>query len=385
MRKRILYVHCESDLYGSNISLLNLCSNLNPREFEPFVLLARTGPLATVLKERSIKVFVRPMSYIRRSFDPLFFLKFAANYLPGIRAAANIITKHQIDLVHTNTIHIQAGAIAGRLLGKKVVWHIREIIPDPRIAIMPLYRLIHGLSDHIICISQAVRREMEKFVGRSGKISCIYNAVDTEKFVAQPDTQTTRHLLGIPVDSPLIGMVGRITFWKGQDAFIRAAALISKVFPQARFLIVGGIDRKRYHGYYQDLLNLAQTLGIRDKIVFTGFREDIPALMSAMDVVVVPSTRPEPFGLVVIEAMALKKPVIATDHGGAAEIIKSDELGSLVPPNNPEAIAERVEYFLNDDEIRTTIGENARKYVERNFTIKDYVENIQNVYRQLLA
>lgn len=385
MPKKILFVHCESDLYGSNVSLVNLCANLDQNEFQPLVLLALPGPLKTVLEERGIKVFIRPMSYLRRAYSPSFMLMFMARYLPGIWGAAGIIRNHQIDLVHTNTSHVQAGAIAGRLLGTKVVWHVREIIPNPQFIVKPLYQFIGQVSDRIICISRAVLAHLESLIGPSKKLTCVYNAVDLDRFKPKHIALATRRSLGLPDHAPIIGLVGRITFWKGQDIFIQAVAMLSQKFPSARFLIVGDIDRSCYQDYYQGLMSLSRSLGIEDKIIFTGFRQDIPALMEAMDILVVPSTRPEPFGLVVLEAMAMNKPVIATNHGGAAEIIENQDLGFLVPSHQPGAIAEKIEFLLTHHQLRSLIGERARQHVEKNFTIKAYVENVQKIYRQVLS
>jgi glycosyltransferase involved in cell wall biosynthesis len=168
---------------------------------------------------------------------------------------------------------------------------------------------------------------------------------------------------------------------KRQEDFIVAATLVHPLFPKAHFLMVGGEITSSYGQFLQAL---SRRLGATDYIVWTGFLENPIPLLQQLDIVVL-SSRDEPFGLVVIEAMAAAKPVVGTLSGGIPEIIVDGETGLLVPPESPRELAEAISTLLQNPDMARTMGQAGRQRVERYFLLDQYVDNIEKIYLELLG
>ena len=186
-------------------------------------------------------------------------------------------------------------------------------------------------------------------------------------------------------DASLITMVGLFMSWKGQEFFIRAVPKILKKFPEAKFLLVGDATRDRDKPYARRLKMLVRKLYLESKIIFTGFREDRLSIMASSDVIIHASSSPEPFGLVVAEAMSVAKPVIATDIGAPSEIVVHEKTGILVPPKNADAIASSCIRLLGDPELRNRMGIAGRKRVEKYFTAERMTREIEHVLADLVC
>jgi glycosyltransferase involved in cell wall biosynthesis len=178
---------------------------------------------------------------------------------------------------------------------------------------------------------------------------------------------------------PVIVLVGRISPWKGQDIFIRAAAMVLKQFPACRFQIVGsalfGEDALE-----SQLKQLAASLGVGDRVEFLGFRKDVPEIIANSTLLVHASTVPEPFGQVIVQAMAEGKPVVATRGGGVLEIVDDGKTGLLVPMKDVEAMAEAICKILSNSEQAAEMGRAGQKKFLEKFTIETTVEKVQEVY-----
>jgi len=182
---------------------------------------------------------------------------------------------------------------------------------------------------------------------------------------------------------------GRLTPWKGQDDFLRAAAIVAERHPEARFLVVGDCvsseaERASDAAYRDDLHALADRLGIAHLVRFTGYRDDVPAVMNALDVFVLPSHF-EPFGIVVLEAMAAARPIVATAAGGVPDIVDDGREALLVPPQAPEALAEAVARLLDDPALADRLGRAAEERVRDEFPIWRHAARVREHYEQLAA
>jgi glycosyltransferase involved in cell wall biosynthesis len=184
------------------------------------------------------------------------------------------------------------------------------------------------------------------------------------------------------VGRQVVGLVGRISFWKGQDIFIRTAGLLRDKYPSAEFRIIGAalFDEAEFE---RGLHTLVQQLGLKDFVVFTGFRHDIQQAMSELDVLVHASTKPEPFGQVIIEGMAAGKPVVATNAGGVPEIIEDGVTGFLVPMCDVDAMASAVDRLLGDPQMARSMGRRGQVHVAENFSIQRTVDGVMDCYRYL--
>lgn len=386
----ILYLHSSDDLYGSDRALLSLLRHLDPQRFHPRVVLpadgAFPGPLSHALTQIGIRNEHLAMPILRRRYASPAGLSVIAWRALWARRTLRIHTKKEPpDLIHSNTSAVLAGALSANSLGIPHIWHSRELVQRPQIVRKLLAWLIHHRSTGVIAVSQAVADHLLADQPHlASRLAVIPDAVDTRRF--SPDTPPAgwRQAWGVAKDATLVGVIGRLSWWKGQDFFLRAFASASRHAPALRALIIGEplpADQQRLAA----LQAQAQRLGIADKVLWPGYLDDIPAVMAALDVLVLPSVRPEPFGLVVIEAMASGKPVIATAHGGPVESIASGETGLLVSPHDPAEMAEALILLAKKPLYRQKLGWAGRKRALRLFSMDAHVRAIENLYMQVLS
>jgi glycosyltransferase involved in cell wall biosynthesis len=181
-----------------------------------------------------------------------------------------------------------------------------------------------------------------------------------------------------------IGLVGRISPWKGQDIFIRAAALLKEKHPEARFEIIGATMFAE-RGYEGQLLRLRNELNVNDTVAFAGFVENVPARIAELDIVVHASTTGEPFGQVIIEGMAEQKPVVATNGGGVPEIVQDGITGLLVPMGDALRMAEAIDYLLTHPDEATEMGIRGKERVQTHFTIQKTARMVEAVYGEVFG
>jgi glycosyltransferase involved in cell wall biosynthesis len=265
--------------------------------------------------------------------------------------------------------------LSARKWGIPTLWHVRVIDSEGWYD-----KLLAGLSTKIIAISEAVMKRFQWLHAKQpDKVKMIYNGVDIDAFHPDIKADHIREEFNIRMSSPIIGIIGNLLKWKGQRNFLQAASEIVKVIPDAKFLIVGDGEDKGY------LMNLCHRLGLGDCVFFTGRRYDIPKLMAAMDVIIHASVEAEPFGRVVIEGMAMGKVVVATNAGGVREIIENDVTGFLIPPRNSSVMAEIIVQLIKDPARRKDVEINARRRVERYFSLQEHTRQIENLYRQIIS
>jgi glycosyltransferase involved in cell wall biosynthesis len=194
--------------------------------------------------------------------------------------------------------------------------------------------------------------------------------------VPEAEARAARAALGVPADGSLIGVFGRLQRWKGQDVFVEAALQVARARPGSRFIVVGGSVFGLEPAFLEGLKRRVSESGLTERVMFTGFRTDVPALMAACDIVCHTSRVPEPFGMVIIEAMALGRPVIASRGGGPTEIIESGTSGILVAPEDPEALASEMLRLCDDSGERRRLGDNAARRVKDSFDIETTVATL---------
>jgi glycosyltransferase involved in cell wall biosynthesis len=287
----------------------------------------------------------------------------------------------QVRLVHTNIRvgHDREGILAAWLAGRPCVCHVRDF---ERLGWFD--RRLAALASRFIYISEAVQRDhLESGVPcRKGLV--VYNGLDVPTFVMALDTEKGRQSFNLSPSDLAVGIVGRLDAWKGQEVFLRAMGRVKDVVPRAKGIVVGEVAVEN-PGYLDVLLALRNELALADRVAFSGFRMDIPVVMSALDILVLASTSPEPFGRVLIEAMAAGKPVIATDAGAAREIIEDGVHGLLVPPGDAEAMARAMIYLLTHRDTAILMGQRGQDRVRERFSAQQYVDGVQSVYRELLG
>lgn len=272
------------------------------------------------------------------------------------------------------------GMIAGRLLGLPIIQHERDIPA-------PISRLATSVARHatrLLAISTPVRQALESMGFPTERIRMVPEGLDLAQYepAAAEDIQRVRQELGIARDEKVVVLVGMVMDWKGQHVLIDAAPKVLRRHRDTKILIVGesppGGD-----GYLNQLKSQIGALGLSDKVVLSGYRSDIPTVLQAADVVVHASTSPEPFGRVVIEGMVMRRPVIATAIGAPPEIIRHGETGYLVPPGDPEALADTIVKLFDHPEIAANLGDAARREVLRKYSIQRHAHLVESVFEEI--
>lgn len=235
--------------------------------------------------------------------------------------------------------------------------------------------------DAIVVCSNWMAREFRRRMGI--RAIPVHSGVQLERLPESPTD--IRAEFGWPDDALVVTIPGRLESWKGQHIFLRAAERVASVLPEARFVVLGGALYGWDEEFAAGLPRLAESLGIADKVVFTGHRDDALAVVAGSDVVTHCSTSPEPFGMVVIEAMALGRPVIASNTGGPPEIIDDGRTGVLIPPGQPRVLAEAIVRLLLDPHRRAVLADAGRKVARQQFSAKEMTRALAGVYQRASA
>lgn len=375
MNRKVLFVNSSSDLIGgAEQSLLGLVEAARRNGWAYEVVLPFQGPLADHLRASGVRVHVLAMGVLR-SRRELRSLKLVIRLLEvpvGAVRLSRIIQATGADLVHSNTSVVVAGALAARFATKPHIWHVREIFAGRLWKILRWFVL--RFSDRIVCISSAVESNLlpapPKF---RQKIITIPNGIDLKGY--------DETLARVAAKEPSVAMIARINPWKGHALFLHAAALVSRRIPGVNFYLVGGCPT-HYRDLYADLTLLRNQLGLQETAHFIDHlsRPKLMDLVASTRVIVLPSTKPEPFGLVIIEAMALRRPVIATAHGGPLEIIKDGDDGLLVSPDGPEALADAMMRLLSNRGLCEQLGAKGYEKVRRVYSAQAFNRNIAELY-----
>lgn len=391
---QIAFIEQDSDIGGAEVNLFYLLGGMKSEQFFPVVVVPYEGPLTERLKEMQIEYrvirrskFISTSTYIfgEKIFNPFAVMYDFFVFFPTIWKLKNFLKKERINVVHTNSMlaHIY-GAIAARLAEVPCIWHMQDIV-DPKMASglarKALVSLGGILPEKIVVVSKAVG---QMFTGKNiQKVQVVYNGTDVEKFSPDVDGSLIRKDFNIADDELVVGIVGRLKPWKGQKEFLKAASGVARSLPNTTFLIVGDTTFG-YKEYKDELIQLADELGISSRVILTGKRNDIPNVIRAMDVMVHASLKPEPFGLVIVEGMASGIPVVASSRGGPLEIIEDGKDGYLVNPEETDMLANKIIELLKDQSLRQKIAEAARKKVVEQFSIKNFVKQFQKIYLEVL-
>ncbi|MCA6510640.1 MAG: glycosyltransferase family 4 protein [Pseudanabaena sp.] len=366
-KKRILFVSYTAVLGGGELCLLDFAhAYCDSSE----VVLLTDGVLKTRLEELGVKVEVlaaaRSLAEVKVS-SGLASLKSIGDLW---RLGKLIAEKSKdFDLIHANNQKgFVVSAIARLFGGVPVVWHLHDILTSDifsstnrRIAVT----LANWFATRVIVNSQATGEAFLAVGGKRQLLRTVYNGFNVEKFDQINDNQKTlREELGIPRDRNLIGMFSRLSYWKGQHILLEAASKI----PDVHVLLVG--DALFGEAEYTDKLkNIAEQESLKGRVHWLGFRDDIPKLMKACDAIAHCSTAPEPFGRVIVEAQLSKRPAIATIGGGTSEIIENGITGLLIPPNDPQLLADAVQEIFSDLAATQRIVETAYIQAQAKFSI----------------
>jgi len=313
----------------------------------------------------------RRIQCFRRQSPVFNFIGFIAALPYTLSRLCRIIKSNDIDIVHVDGVTNFVPALAARLTGRPIVWLYNDYLPRPlRPLLMPL---MTKLASTVLVQGDCLKRLYTEGNPKLwDKTVVLHSGVDTAKFTPDaygPDSRRRiRQELGLPADCLLVGTIRNVNRFKGLTYFIEAAGRIKSRVPSAKFVIVGRkLDTDP--GYWDHLQQLTEQLGLKQDVIFTGFREDVPAVLSALDVFVLASIE-ESCPVALLEAMAMKVPVVATDVGAVSEMVLHGRTGFVVPPREPDAIAEAVLTYSSAPgaQVRQMV-EAARQRIEAEFAI----------------
>lgn len=394
---KILFCETNTDgtVGGSYYSLLYLVKGLDRTQYHPTVLFYADHTLMPAFREAGIDTLVWPRGKAVTFGDtqgalrwvklPAIVVQKTLNFLRGYLVAtiarARFLRAHDISIVHLNNsiMYNHDWMAAARLTGKKCLSHERGINDVYSAAAKYFGRRL----DAIICISSAVFENMHERGAGFANLVKIHNGLDPGMMRITTRPHDLRAAYRIEADAPVIVMVGNIRPWKGQETVIRAIASVRRVCPSVRCLFVGDTspaDRE----YDQFVRRLVGELGLDEHIIFAGFQRHVADFLMMSDVVVHASVLPEPFGRVILEAMACRKPVIGSRAGAIPELVTEGQTGLTFPPGDSECLARAIVSVIRDRGEARRLGQNGYDRLIREFHIHRNVESTQRLYEKIL-
>jgi len=398
-KTNVLYVHSSSQLWGSDRCLYNMLKLIDRRRYQPCVILPRKGPLSEIIEALGIDIVYPPcMSIVYRFRNPVKCFFYLVKLFIEVIWLTVLFKRRRIALVHVNTSSIIGPLIAARLCRVPAICHLREIRISPRVIGRALVTTVNLLASHVISISKAVADFANTGWIKPLSLEIIHDGLECDEFPIadfrlsiENRKSKIANVLGIPPGCKVVSVVGRITFWKGIHVFIDAAKIVLRSLPDTYFLIVGASDTKQSAKYQKRLEDdvrksapLPSAEGRKGGIIFTGFVNDIHEILHRTDVFVLPSVYPEPFGMIVIEAMLAGKPVVATSHGGPIELIEDGKEGFLVKPNDHRQLAEKIAVLIKDPSLCKEMGRRAQLRVARDFQMCKTMDSIHRTYNRMV-
>lgn len=381
-KKKVAQVITRMDWGGSPDIVRILCSYLDPAVYDVRLIVGKTLYPTEKTKQffERFKDRLTIIPPLQRNINPfLDLLAFLRLY--------SLFQRERFDIIHTHTAKAGAlGRIAAALSGCRVIIHTPHghnfygyFAGLASKIIVSIERFLSRFTDKIIALTELEKQDFMRFrVVKENKVSVIYQGLELEAYSQSLVNRVEmRKTFNINADELAVGMVARLEPIKGPVYFIEAAREVAVKNDKARFIVIGEGSLRR------SLEERVETLGLRERFRFSGWREDIPIVISLLDVLVLPSLN-EAVGMVVIEAQAAGVPVVATRVGGIPEIVKDNENGLLVPPADPLEIAKAVNSLLEDRQRRERFVKMGREQLEGKFRAAAMIKSISELYEELL-
>ena len=376
---RILLLHSSSDLYGASKIFLQTISILQNKGHECTVVLSNEGPLVEKLAAKNTKVHIINLGILRRKyFTPLGLLNRIQKWANASNQLQEIIKTQNINCVYSNTAAVMVGGWVANKNKIKHIWHIHEIIEKPKFLHLIIKWCMHHWADTIIVVSKAVQQHW-------GLGVLVYNGIDT---ITVSNKINYREQYNIPKEAILIGMAGRIHYWKGQQYFLQIAKALLAITKQDKnlkeqaplYFIISGDPFPGYEYLLTEMQNFIQKNNFANRVFYIGFENEMDCFYRSIDMLVLPSQLPDPLPTVVLEAMQYGLPVIATAQGGALEMVEEYTTGIFIPLNDYEKAANKIITFL-PEAIRKKMGENAKQRVATHFGKEVFEEKITTIFQ----
>lgn len=387
-RPKVLFIAHTGGIAGAERVLISIVSFLQQTSFRTIVVVPENGDLKRELELSGASVLVAPIEWWipRETSSKRWHLRAYLEGLPDrVRTVVKIIHEQNIHIVHSNVGVALEGALAAKLTKRPHIWHQHSTFRgDKHLKPWVPYSLIpyifYALSDKILCCSHFTVQELfPSHLRRNVKV--FYNGIDVERLTPGPSKNDLRLELGLPPETPLVGLLGTVYERKGQLEFVEAAARVRQVTPNAHFIFAGGDPPPRT--YLQEVCQRIDDLNARDYIHYLGYRLDYVDIMKSLDVYVLAS-KLEMLPLVVLEAMACGKPVVATRCGGSTEAVVDEVTGLLVDVADVEQLAHGIVRLLSRPDRGALLGHRGRERVAAVFDQRKCLSALPRTYQELL-
>lgn len=377
----VLFLNSSSDRYGSSRILIEVVKVYKNAGVTPVVVLSEPGPLHSHLRDMGVDVRIQNLGILRRKYvNPLGVLNRIGKNFKAYRFLDKLHREFEFKLVYSNTLAVVVGAQWAKWHSLPHIWHIHEILLGPPPLVGLLRKMLDSTTPSPIVVSNAVKLHWQDRL-KNSKPTVIHNGIPYDGFIKAKRIPAQE--LGIPENSLIITMVGRINPGKGQLFFLEMAKQISVTYPQCHFLLVGD----PYPGYENLEVEIRDFIiqnRLENCVTDLGFREDIASILQTTDLFVLPSILPDSLPTVILEAMAAACPVVATRSGGASEMVVEGETGYLFPINDLEKGVNALIKLILDQELREKFGSAGRNRVLKEFSLDSFRENIENhLWQQL--
>jgi glycosyltransferase involved in cell wall biosynthesis len=399
--KKILFVENGIGYGGALLCLRHLARNLDTQKFHGRIITGRTGPEYLSISE-DCEWRVIP----DRRFDVVGFRKYLhakawpgdipglrmalnqlisrlddfGNFLPFFWGLWNEVREFHPDIIHANNEPVcnRAALLLGRLLGIPTVCHVR----GPQSGSWMMHRLYHT-PDQFISVSKWIDEGIGNLGIPQSRRTIIYDGIELSRLKPAEPRGEFRARYGVSENDFAVGLVGLLIPWKGQRLFIESAIELKSKIPGLKMMIIGGTPED-YREFEAELREWVMKARLEDTVIFTGHITDMPTVYAALDVVVSASLNPEPLGTVVIEAMAMGRPLVAPNHGGGAEMNIQGETALLFEPGNASSLSESILRIHESSELARSLGAAASERALRMFDVATHVIKVQEVYDKLL-
>ncbi len=383
--KRILFLHPSAELYGADRTLLDLATHMLSEGAQVLIALPREGELSDALRKHCIDVEIGPLGVAATGdLTPVGLLRLAFELPRAVHFVTKLARQFQPDIIHTNTMVVLGGAIGAKLARATHLWHIHEIPTSPTWLPALGAKLFNHLADQVVWNSHATAHAFQRHhASLDRKSTVVHNGIDEKRLQPMSSQSAAREKLGWPKDAPIALVLGRINSWKGQSLAIDALATLQQRHPNLRLAIVGSPPPGQPH-FESELYQHMVRRGVERQVLRHEFNADVGNFYAACDFVLLPSTRPEPFGLVVLEAFAAGRPVIASGHGGPMEIVRPGRDGLLFESGSAPALAAAMDELLDQSDALGAMGKSAARHQQQRFSLKTYQRRFGRLYDGLL-
>ena len=375
-KKKLLLLHSSNDLYGASKIFLQLIDLLTKNGFDVHIIIPEKGMLDDFLIKKDIKFEYLELGVLRKKYlNPLGLINRLVANIKAIAFLSNYIKDHSIDLVYTNTSTILSGGIAAKKNGVPSLFHIHEIPTGNKLYEFLSGKIINRYSSKILTVSNSVKKHWLKYIDDK-KIERIYNGIIFKKTDSLVELERDQ-------DDFVITSVARIIPYKGHGYLIDIANELIKKSTKFKFLIVGD-TLPSYVSYEKSVKQKVNDLGLENQIKFLGFRNDISGILKQSNLFIHPAIAPDPLPTVLFESLHNDLPTVATNLGGAIEILDNGNNGLLIPYDDPKKATNLINEYCTNTKLQKKHLENSKKNFKINFSSESFNKNILKEVNNLL-